>query len=137
MMTKNAVENVACIACGADVRSEALYCYNCGGAVATQPDPERGAEQGEPKQHVNVAPTQGAESITQPRLDVRVESTTGENTQRKPLTSAMLRRKRASNRQPVEVIWEEPSRPSMMFVVASIIVTILTVLILAAALYLK
>jgi len=137
MMPKEAVENVACITCGADVRSEALYCYNCGGVVATQPAPERAAEQAEKKQRETVAAPRGAESVTESRPDVPVVSTTGANPQRKPLTSAMLRRKRASNRQPVEVIWEEPSRPSMIFVVASIIVTILTVLILAAALYLK
>jgi hypothetical protein len=137
MMPKDATKKVACIACGADVRSEALFCYNCGGAVAAQPHSDRVVEQVETKQQETLAAPQADESIPESKADVPVVTGTGADTRRKPLTSAMLRRKRASNRQPVEVIWEEPARPSMMFVVASVILTILTVLILAAALYLK
>jgi hypothetical protein len=49
----------------------------------------------------------------------------------------MLRRKRAYNRQPVEVVWEEPETPSRVFVIASVVLTVMVVIILAAAFYLK
>ncbi|SRR5215204_961089 len=38
-MAKTLVEREICDACGADVRPESLFCYNCGGAVS-EPLPE-------------------------------------------------------------------------------------------------
>ena len=35
-MTDTAVENDLCAACGADVREEALFCYNCGGPLQAE-----------------------------------------------------------------------------------------------------
>ena len=135
-MQKDATENIACIACGADVRSEALFCYNCGGAVATQTDSEM--TQNVETIHAEVDTERNAtDAVRTSKPHLSVVTGKAAKPERKPLTAAMLRRKRASNRQPIEIVWEEPSRPSIMFVVASIVLTVLTVLILAIALYLK
>jgi hypothetical protein len=138
-MPKAATDNVVCIACGADVRSEALFCYNCGGAIAVHPDAASGAAEvpveSEPNESV-FAPT--PEKIAPaPIVEPAITNGSAAKAERKPLSAAMLRRKRAYNRQPVEVVWKEPAMPSLMFVIASVIITIFAALILAAAFYLK
>lgn len=134
-MPKTATDNVACIACGADVRSEALFCYNCGGAIASSPVMQAQAEIAEPNGERDLRdqlPDKSPIEMSKPVVkDAAVK------TDRKPLTAAMLRRKRAYNRQPIEVVWEEPETHSMVFIIASVILTVLVVIILAAAFYLK
>jgi hypothetical protein len=140
MAQKTATDNVVCISCGADVRSEALFCYNCGGAIAVHP------EAAEAKSNGAAAEQAPAEKVTEKDADKiavkpDVAAADAKNkaarTDRKPLTAAMLRRKRAYNRQPVEVVWQEPSQPSPLFVIASVVFTIFAAILLAAALYLK
>jgi hypothetical protein len=141
MMPRHAEENVVCIACGAGVRREALFCYNCGGAVAVDAGGVNKAnpkdESVESKLADHLAETKVDEMVPESKLGGDQPKFTAAKNERKPLTAAMLRRKRASNRQPVEIVWEEPSQPSMLFAIASAVLTLLTALILAAALYLK
>ncbi|MEP7213975.1 MAG: zinc ribbon domain-containing protein [Acidobacteriota bacterium] len=140
-MQKAATDNVVCIACGADVRSEALFCYNCGGAVVVQPKPAvdtKSADavvEAEPEQMVASATPEKIVPPTETGTAVTNGSTA--KPESKPLSAAMLRRKRAYNRQPVEVVWEEPRKPSVTFVITSIVFTLIAALLLAAALYLK
>ena len=137
MMQKAATDNVVCIACGTDVRSEALFCYNCGGAVAVQSEAAADAiGESESEERVFASPP---EKIVSPTASGTPDANgaAAVKSEPKPLSAAMLRRKRAYNRQPVEVVWKEPGRPSVAFVITSVVFTIFAALLLAAALYLK
>ena len=138
-MSKAATDNVACIACGADVRSEALFCYNCGGAIAVHPGAAPDTKIADKKAAYDPSPSEprrpDADVPTPAANDAVAKSAV--KTERKPLTAAMLRRKRAYNRQPIEVVWEEPKTHSMLFVIASVVLTILVAIILGAVFYLK
>ena len=142
-MARIATYNRVCMACGADVRSEALFCYNCGVAVNPVPTPGEQPptiEKAEKSSPVAESPSE-LNVEAEPR-DLKSPSGNAENgplplPDRKPLTPAMLKRKRASNRQPVEVAWEAPSQPSIVFAAISVALTIFVILILAAAMYLK
>lgn len=140
-MQKTATDNVVCIACGADVRSEAMFCYNCGGAVVVHPESAAdtnlatavlGAERDQ-----TVSPSTPEEIVPPTAAGPAATNGSAAKPERKPLSAAMLRRKRAYNRQPVEVVWEEPGNPSVTFVITSVVFTIIAALLLAAALYLK
>ena len=134
MMSQTAATNVVCMACGADVRSDALFCYGCGAAIADGVETETEAEAVEPP----VVPAaqndngKAVEAVAETRDDAALKAPS-----RRPLTAAMLRRKKASNRQPVEVEWQVPENDSMLFAVASVGLTIFAVLVLIAALYLR
>lgn len=142
-MQKAVSENVICIACGADVRSEALFCYNCGGAVAIHPESPT-IEEPSVSEATPAEPRNPVDSVleppgvtTKPLVKELASKDSLVEKDAKPLTAAMMRRKRASNRQPVEIAWEEPAQPSMLFVVMSVVLTVLTVFILIGVLYLR
>ena len=113
-MVETAVESSVCEACGADVRDESLFCYNCGGPVATTR--ERLVET----------------SISEEPTDI-------EPAAKPPLRSAASLRKqrRAFNRQPVEVRWEHPAGSPTGFVIATVILTAAALVLLILALYLR
>ena len=123
MMSETAVQSSVCEACGVDVRDESLFCYNCGERVTAevpleQPVPESN-EPGEPVAGKN---------------DIAVQPAS-----RPPLKSAASLRKqrRASNRQPVEVSWEQRSGQPVTFILATIVLTLAALVLLAIALYLR
>ena len=115
MMAETAVETQVCKSCGADVREESLFCYNCGEAVA--PTAPR--------------PTEIAEPRTQP--DPSAVNA------RPPLRSAASLRKhrRAMNREPLQIRWEQPEGPPSTFIIASIVLTAGAIVLLILALYLR
>ena len=136
-MPKVATENVMCIACGADVRSEALFCYNCGGAVASQTEMNGATNDEQSSGEIPSAARSGIAGVMEPAD--RSEDVVRPQLKKepKPLTPDRLRKKRASNRQPVEVFWEAPASSSNAFIIASIGITIAAAIVLALALYLK
>jgi hypothetical protein len=140
-MPITATDNVVCISCGADVRSESLFCYNCGGSVAKGPVSSEGkGDESDPGRSADASGARANESANKPPSPALRPSAGPESPSKvggKPLTAAMLRRKRAYNRQAVEVVWEEPEGRPTVFAIASAILTIIAALILAAALYLK
>ena len=112
MMSETALEISVCNACGADVRDESLFCYNCGKKI---------------KEDV---PTVEVEPATH---EVAMAPTS-----RPPLRSAaeLRKQRRAFNRQPVEVTWEPPSGSPIGFVITTIILTLAALVLLLLALYL-
>lgn len=133
-MPRAATKNLVCRACGADIRSEALFCYGCGEAVATSEEPPASLFETDSREKDNTRLSTIMETSS---LEPETARDTPLSANKKPLTAAMLRRKRAMRRRPVEVEWREPEGSSKAFVVASVIFTIIAALILAAALYLK
>lgn len=113
MMAETAVESSVCDACGADIRDESSFCYNCGGPV------------GKPPKSIGEAA-------------VRDETINAEPATKPPLKSAASLRKqrRAFNRQPVEVRWEYPAGSPTGFVIATVILTAAALVLLILALYL-
>ena len=113
-MAGTTVTEVLCDLCGAEIREGSLFCYNCGTAVPA---------------------TSEAVAVAEP---VVLERAT-ENDVRPPLRSAasLRRQRRAYNRQPLEVTWEPKAGTSIVFVVASIILTAGAVVLLLIALYLR
>lgn len=146
MMAQTAVENEFCNACDADVRLGALFCYNCGGAVAAEKTnaafvnnnsaadslEEKTDKEGWEKKPILIKEVSAAEESTN-----RKKTTIQEQT--KPKSAAALRRKSKSF-QPkiVEVVWEEhENAPNIWFLSVSVVLTILAIVILFMAMYLK
>ena len=114
MMSETAVQSSVCDACGADVRDESLFCYNCGEPVKKE-----------------VAPT---EQPVVDKTDVAEKPAS-----RPPLKSAAALRKqrRAFNRQPVEVSWEQRTGSPLAFILATIVLSVGALILLVIALYLR
>ncbi len=110
MMAETAVEKGVCSTCGADIRDESQFCYNCGSSIVNE--------------QTAIA-------------EVEHEAIPAET--RPPLKSAASLRKhrRAFNRQPVEVRWEPRDGPRPAFVVATLILTVGALVLLLLALYLR
>ena len=122
-MADTTVSEAVCELCGAAIRDGSLFCYNCGNAVvAKAPLPV----EPEPTPEVPVAvPTD---------IDSRVAPA-----RRPPLKSAASLRsqRRASNRQPIEVTWEPRVETPKLFVVATIVLSLVALALLLIALYLR
>jgi len=151
VMAENLVENRVCSACGAPVRPQALFCYNCGSAVAPEIEAEDEARlydeladdhQAEPKAGTNRDESHAA-PIEKP-FDTLVENKTGEKSpaqaETKLKSAAALRRsgRIQPQKKTVEVIWEEPENaPNVWFLVAAFVLALAAVGILLAMLYIR
>src|SRR5688500_13221354 len=114
-MAETAVEDAVCKRCGVDIRDESLFCYNCGASVAAGDRADGDAVE---ERHLPEKPPADA---------------------RPPLRSAASLRKhrRAMNRQPVEISWEQPQGSPTMFFVATVVLTVGALILLFLALYLR
>lgn len=156
-MTENPVENPVCSTCGALVRPQALFCYNCGSAVAPeieQPERDEAAGNGSLNDGIvdeNKAETQlktgsdeNYDAPIQKPSDTLVEDKPEKilplQTETKLKSAAAIRR---SGRTPVqkktvEVVWEEPeSAPNVWFLVVAFVLALFAVGILLAMLYIR
>lgn len=119
-MAETVAETAVCDSCGVDVRDESVFCYNCGEKVKSEP-------------------TTLEENYRELAADPDKETTPAASPERPPLRSAASLRKqrRASNRQPIEVSWEPPTRPPVGFFIASIGLAVGALVLLLLALYLR
>ncbi len=110
MMTETAVEKSACESCGADVRDESVFCYNCGNAVKAEPP-----------------------------IVEKVDQKSEAPAPRPPLRSAASLRKhrRASNRQPVEITWERPEGSPTVFIITTVVLALAAAVLILLAFYLR
>ena len=145
-MAETSVENRVCQACGADVRPNTLFCYNCGESLA--PKIPGGA-----KDEQNVSNAWFRENISEEKNGGKsIEnkpSAIAEATDRpipKPTltdepklksAAAMRRQSKAYQPKKVEIIWEEHDAPNGWFIVAAILIALFAVGILFLAIYLK
>jgi uncharacterized Zn finger protein (UPF0148 family) len=130
MMAETLTQTAVCESCGAEVRDGSLFCYNCGEKVRAE---ERVSES-VPTDDVAVVDEPISESAASD--DVAVSDA---RSKRPPLRSAASLRKqrRAYNRQPVEIRWEQRERAPLSFVIASVILTVGALALLILALYLR
>ena len=138
-MAETVVENRVCSACGTDIRSNALFCYNCGGTVAPEVvialkdkknfvDEEKNGDNAESAEHpVGEVPVE--QPIPKPDLPEQPK-----------LQSAAAMRRKSKNLQPkrIEIIWEEhENAPNVWFIAVAIFITLLAAGILYLALQFK
>jgi uncharacterized membrane protein len=152
-MAETIVENQVCSACGADVREGALFCYHCGGAVASEitvakndnnkkvskiPSRRKNSKENEngnqPKQNeINQKPAI-RETIVEEAIAKPVEKPTIQNEVKLQSAAAMREKSKIAQPKRIEVIWEEhENTPNVWFVLAAVALTVLVVVILFLA----
>ena len=133
-IAQTATDNVVCIGCGADVRADAAFCYSCGASVIAG---QLVAEEGPTMQVPDKDAVRGPANMPAEGVEAGLEH--GERTKnasRRPLTAAMLRRKKAFNRRPIEIEWTTPEHDSSFFLITAVGLVLFAALILGVALYL-
>ena len=157
VMAEKTVEKQVCPACGADIRPQAVFCYNCGAAVAAPDNAET-----EPPPREEITEDAEIESKATTRLDENnvktidksfdtvvetskdnddaPEKTDTNKTETKLKSAASLRKsaRKPMQKKTVEVVWDEPeSAPNLWFLVAAFVLSLFAVGILLAMLYIK
>ncbi len=137
-MTETSVKNEVCRHCGADVRPNSQFCYNCGGALAAA---TAANTKDSPK---IVEPNNGDSSKQTTKLKLAEPSAVPlskpEIQEDSQLKSAASMRRKSKIYQPkqVEIIWEEPENaPNVWFILAAIVLTLFAVAVFYLAIYLK
>ena len=162
-MTGTAVEKEICTECGAEIRAEAAFCYNCGGevkpidtSVASDDvseawlredikdeslQTEKPDEVDKPivmpleviGDEVDEAVSYEETSVTEPKTKTRVKPKI------KMKSAASLRKKPKSlERKTVEVVWEErEGNANVWFIAMSVLITLLVAGLFLLAMYLK
>ncbi|MFN6964076.1 MAG: zinc-ribbon domain-containing protein [Pyrinomonadaceae bacterium] len=117
MLTTSSTISVeeACGRCGADIRPDSLFCYNCGAQVASAAP-------------VDTAAAELAE-VKRP----------GSSTPRQMQSAAALKRTRPPrSKRTFEIVWEPaPAEPAGAFVAATVISAAFVLLIVILAFYLR
>lgn len=120
-MTETTTKNAVCKHCGADVREGSIFCYNCGKSVTDAQAFNGRPADPEIKRLEKAADSAERQPIAAPGKKLR--------------SAADLERKRAFNRQPVEVVWTPRNDGANSFVVTGVILFVITVVLIVAALY--
>jgi hypothetical protein len=151
-MAETLVKEKVCRACGADVRPHALFCYNCGSAVA--PDApliennnkknddwfqnETSEEEFEKEDEVIVV--EEPEEIGNSEALTEAEEEKKETRDLSKMDSAanLRRRGKSVQKKRVEIVWEEhDNAPNGWFIFFAVILTILAVAIWIVSTYLE
>lgn len=146
------VEKQICASCGADVRSGALFCYSCGGAVSAVPKKQENNNGNGAKtdfsERNNVAPTEFKEitvseaatksSGFETTVERRKEETTAPAEAKLKSAAAMRRKPKTLHKKEVEIVWEEQENPSSwLLIAAALVLAIFAAAVVIAALTLK
>lgn len=161
-MAKNSViEKEICAECGAEVRPQALFCYNCGARVASETETETNgkAEVSEAWFQDNLnkdAKTNKLNEVDLPiaKPDEPIEKPSDEFPAAPPKkrtepakefeklkTAASLKQKnrvKTFQKKKVEVIWEEPAQaPNIWFIISAVVIAILSAVALWLMLWIR
>src|SRR5688572_515119 len=133
-MAETLVKNRVCTGCGADVRSGAFFCYNCGSSVtADAASPERNGNNdiGEKTEKMPF-PEKAFEDEKIPVVE-NVENKEKETNEAEIIPEAkpelksaasMRRKPKTIQRKRIEVTWEEPaSAPNVWFLLVAVLLT--------------
>ncbi len=140
-MSEITVENQICNACGAEVRKGALFCYNCGGAVApriTAPKAEKIDDENQVYVEENKVENGNKVNGTKPENNSKNEPESLRVTAEKPVlepevrpetnlkSAASLRKKpKIIQNKKIEIIWEEYNdAPNIRFVLAAVVLAL-------------
>lgn len=154
-MAETLVENQVCRVCGADIRSEALFCYNCGEAVAELESSNNHKQKGKSSRKNNVKEKNQRSKLGKDLNNFPEELENDEqneelrSTEDKSITSgkekvklksaaALRNRTRRLEPKKVEIIWEEhENAPNIWFLAVALLLVIFTVVIYFIAMSLK
>lgn len=152
-MAETVVENLVCDACGVGVREDSEFCYNCGESISKE-FYDSGRDENDTSNDVRLvdqeipetsneddnAVTANEVGIVSPKEntdDVFFENSVTDARTRLETAASLRNKSKAFNKKPIEVIWEEPAKPSKLFVFVSIVLTLFAAAMLFLALYLK
>ena len=153
-MAEILVKNQICEACGADVRPQALFCYNCGGTVAEETveteNKNGNNEISEVWRRDNIEEkAEKKTQIVESNGNVREIETIEESgikdvkpsisEQAKLKSAASLRRKAKSfQKREVEIVWEEPQNSSSVgLILIALLLAVFAAAVVILAMYLK
>lgn len=107
-----------CEGCGADVRADSVFCYNCGGKVDVR----------DAKSSPSELLTPGRNGASPEPTDSIVDSTSV------PRAGTERRRR---ERKRVNVVWERTDGPGYLVLLFAILIAVIVILLLAVAVYLQ
>ncbi len=154
-MAEMLVENQVCDACGADVRKGALFCYNCGGEVASEivvAKNDKIETVDNTRFQENISKENGTEykpskvKTKQEVRDISVEEPIAKPIEKSSLNeeaklksaAAMRRKSKIIQPKKVEIIWEEHENTSnVWFILVAVFLTIFAAVILFLAIHMK
>lgn len=156
-MAETLVENQICDACGADVRAGALFCYGCGGAVASEiivAKNNKTAIAGQVRfPEITSRENKNGDEFKEGKVELKqeVEEASFKEDAKAPavkpvvgempeLQSAASLRKKSKTFQPkkIAVSWEEhQNAPNIWFILTAVFLTILAAVILFLAMRMK
>ena len=131
-MAETLVKNRVCNACGAEVRSGAFFCYNCGSSVETEtasPEKNGNNEVGQKTEKL-LYPEKTFEDEKIPVVENKETSerneveTTPEVKPELKSAASMRKKPKTIQRKRIEVTWEEPaSAPNVWFLLVAFLLT--------------
>ncbi len=113
MMSETAIQTAACAGCRAEVRDESVFCYNCGDRIKTEP----ADNEIEPKED-EIARRPGSTPLLRS-------------------AASMRKQRRAFNREPLQIRWEQRTAPATGFVFTTAVLVVGVLVLLLLALYLR
>lgn len=160
-MAETLVQEKVCGACGADVRPQALFCYNCGSAVAPDAPPfennnnkktgnawfkdELVAEdrqdlefQDDESEDELIADGEEFETPENPKLEVDDDRAEERDLSKLESAANLRRRGKSVQKKRVEIVWEEhDNAPNGWFIFFAVVLTILAFVIWIISAYLE
>ena len=136
-MALTLVKNKVCNACGADVRPNSLFCYNCGGAIVENVSEENltKEKEAEEKQFDTDLIDKNIVAADEPK---NPETAIVQEETKLKSAAGLRRRPKSIEKKTVEVVWEEyENAPNLWFLSVAIVLMILVAGILFLAMYLK
>lgn len=138
-MAETLVKDETCGACGANVRPQALFCYNCGSSVSA----DISLEQNDGKEKILIGSFSDDAAEEEKTVIVKTsernngKAVGGETTKLKSAAS-MRRKPKMFQRKKVKIFWEEPeSAPNIWFILVAISLTLFALGLWLLALYLE
>lgn len=146
-MSKTTVKKRVCNSCGADVRSNALFCYHCGSSVAPEvvialKDKQSASdtwsrENSTPGKNGN-AGSLNANAIISESVDKPIPKPALAEEPMLKSAAAMRRKPKSIQPKRVEIVWEEhENAPNFWFILVAIVLALFAAGILYLAMYLK
>ncbi len=133
------LENQVCQACGVDVRSKALFCYNCGLQVASD---EMVAESEKAQEITQTGPKTAVTSkldkikVAKPIITDKSIETTLKKPAKLRTAGALRDKSKLTPKKKVEVVWEEPhNAPNIWFLLVSLILVLFAGCVLSCPIY--
>ncbi len=150
-MAETLIENQVCATCGTDVRPAALFCYNCGAAVAEKIPSNNHQKKEKSSRKTIVKENENNSKIENDLInqseEIEKENASFAETKPEPtgkdnvkLKSAAALRNKARRIEPkkVEIIWEEhENAPNLWFIGVAVLLVIFTIIIYFIAMSLK